>query len=1315
MMDLGLTQEEMAKLSEAKKESDDLINLENIAINAVKGLYRDDEGRFTINGDPDMKMARNLLYGKQYHDAKARIMKSIEQFLILQKWRMINDANQLHRRNEAIIFGILILVTITIGFSIYVFFMMKRRIISPLAALEGIAQAIKEGDYSQHINLASNDEIGALAVVFNSMSHSIKEHISRLHATIESTTDGILVVDLHQKIASYNTRFLEIWHLDRRLAETGDDEILLEVCIKQLKKPEAFLDRVRYLYTNLQEEDFDTLFLTNGRIIERYSRPQRLGDQIIGRVWSFRDVTERYQAKEELKKAKESAELLYKMMPNAVFTVDKEKRVTSWNDQAARITGYSSEEMLGRKCNEFASGPYTCSKDCRLLSPDVVKPIFDQECTIKTKDGRIRSIKKNIDELFDIHGAIVGGIECFEDITERREMEIALAKSKKQLLEAAKISNLGYFELDLRAMTFALDNLLWDQLDTSIEQEGGETITADQYLERFCHPDDRTTLERHIQRSLSTREIMDDEMEYRVKLKDGSIRYFYVRYRVELDETGTSRKCYGFHHDITERRKAEMELLSAKESAEVAARTKSDFLANMSHEIRTPMNAIIGMSHLALKTDLSPKQRDYISKIDQSSKALLNIINDILDFSKIEADKLEIESIPFFLDDVLENLSNLISAKTQERGPELVFDIDLDFPSGLVGDPLRLGQILLNLCSNAVKFTDEGEIVVSVRIADQDETGLLARFSVRDTGIGLSPTQQEKLFQCFSQADTSTTRKYGGTGLGLAICKKLSELMGGEIGVTSMLGKGSTFWFTVRLGLHEQNKITGKDYALRAAHLKGERILIVDDNENSLQILKAMAESFGFNVTTATSAYQALEIIEEAALNEPFPLVLMDWKMPGMDGIEATRRIKADPNLKKMTTVIMITAYGREELMRQAADAGIENLLVKPVNQEVLFNTIMEAFGYEVMHRAVWERDEIVLPKNFDAIRGANILLVEDNVLNQQVATEILRDEGLLVSVAENGGQAVEAVTLSGGTAYDIVLMDLQMPVMDGYEATRRLRKDHRFDGLPIIAMTADAMNGVKEKVLDIGMNDYVTKPINPASLFAVLMKWIKPGTRALPEDYVRRQPGDRQEKEVLPALPGIDVQNGVLRVGGSKRRYKKLLAKFVENQGDAGDRILQALKAGAKEEAVRLAHTLKGVSGNIGAMTLHEHARSVEVALKADDDVGWTEELAKMTETLRRTCQTLQPFLVEQRRQSGPNNVEIDPEALVPLLKKLSQCLLESDTEAQSVLEEIQPMIRGTSMEIPFNKITGHVEAYAFEEALGELKHAAREFDMPL
>ena len=565
---------------------------------------------------------------------------------------------------------------------------------------------------------------------------------------------------------------------------------------------------------------------------------------------------------------------------------------------------------------------------------------------------------------------------------------------------------------------------------------------------------------------------------------------------------GTAGGTIGTFVDITDRQRAEQELRRAKELAEESTALKSNFLANMSHEIRTPMNAIIGMSHLALKSGLSPRQHDYVSKIQQAGQHLLGVINDILDFSKIEAGKLVVERQPFLLDRMLESVSDVVGYKAGAKGLELVCDVASDVPPNLVGDALRLGQILINYANNAIKFTESGEISIAVRLLEEMGNQVRLRFEVRDTGIGLTDEQMARLFQSFQQADTSTTRRYGGTGLGLAICKSLAELMGGEVGVESRFGKGSTFWVSVPLERGAPARVL-----LPPPDLRGTRVLVVDDNHTAATVLSDMLQAMGFVVEQAHSGLEALDRLRESmAQHQPFGLLLLDWHMPGMDGVELAGHIRS-LGMPKVPQMLMVTAYGREDVMRAARAQGIETVLIKPVNASLLFDTLMqplEASGSE-RRRAVTPApaaDELPLD-----IRGASVLLVEDNELNQMVAMELLLDAGFAVDVAENGQIAIDHIERKH---YDAVLMDMQMPVMDGEAATRLLRGNPRYAQLPIIAMTANAMEADRQRCFAAGMNDHVAKPIEPAALWAALARWIRPERgwvpRYHPRAAVRRQ-----------------------------------------------------------------------------------------------------------------------------------------------------------------------------------------------------------------
>ncbi|EOK5724349.1 response regulator [Vibrio vulnificus] len=645
--------------------------------------------------------------------------------------------------------------------------------------------------------------------------------------------------------------------------------------------------------------------------------------------------------------------------------------------------------------------------------------------------------------------------------------------------------------------------------------------------------------------------------------------------------------------DLTERKQMESELRDAKDTADAMSRAKGDFLANMSHEIRTPMNAILGMAHLALNTELDPSQRKYLTRINESAKNLLGIINDILDFSKIEAGKLSVESIDFSLDEVFENLTNVISFKAQEKGIEFLLDIDPRVPVGLVGDPLRLGQVLVNLCGNAVKFTEKGEILVSVMPESQSSDDVTLRFSVKDTGIGIDKEKIADLFNAFSQADTSITREFGGTGLGLSISKQLVELMGGQLSVSSAVGMGSTFTFTIHCGLQEAKM---RDIAKPISGLAGKRALIVDDNDSARNILMTLLSAMQFDAKAVSNGFEALDELRQST----FDMVFVDWNMPGMNGLELLQTAHQERLLAE-TKNFLVTAYGREISMDENSSKLVDSLIVKPVNPSNLLDAIMDSYGIEHVTRssttATFEKPV------FD---GQTLLLVEDNEVNQEVAIGLLNGTNLNIITADNGKLAIEALEHH---PIDLVLMDMQMPVMDGITATKAIRERAEWATLPIVAMTANAMQSDVERCHEAGMNDHVAKPINVHNLYQVLSQYLSASNVANAASHTSSscstsgsqsnpdRPASTDEDD-LPTLSGINIKEAIFNTGGNKESYLSILSRFLEMQLEELPMFKEVVEKEDWDMAARMAHTLKGAAANLGVTPLAQLAVKMEKSI---------------------------------------------------------------------------------------------------------------------
>lgn len=1044
------------------------------------------------------------------------------------------------------------------------------------------------------------------------------------------------------------------------------------------------------------------------------------------------------------------------------FLKDHEGRFVAFNEYYHRTFGSMSDNLIGKTGSELVPADQAeraLREDQEVIRRGVAR---SAELWVTCSDGRKALFSTTKSPIRNASGEIIGLLGEGYDITGRRLEQEAMMR-EKSLLRAVidAIPDLVFFK-DANCRYLGCNQSMENLLGICEEDIIGKTDA------------DLLPPELAASRSLSDQNAMRQGGrvvgEELISTPGGTFVYESVKTPYFAPD-GKTIGIVCVSRDITTRKEVEKATKAAQMAADESNRAKSEFLANMSHEIRTPMNAIIGLAYLVLKTDLSPKQQDYVGKIHNAGKALLGIVNDILDFSKIEANQMQMEEINFNLDDIFENLSSMLGQKSVEKGLELIFDIDSDVPHSLVGDPLRLGQVLNNLVSNSIKFTESGEIKVSCRLLEKNKAAVKLAFVVSDTGIGMTPEQQKVIFKAFGQADASTTRQYGGTGLGLVITKRLLQMMDGNIEVRSEYKRGTviTCATTFKIPPEAPDALEQMDLYGGDGLPDNAGVLVVDDNKTTCDSLESLLRNISMRPKSVNNTEAAFAELVNARRREPgqeYRAVIIDVGMDGMSGLEFISQIRNNENIAFQPAIILSLGAGMEDLQSKARQDGANAFLPKPFTRRQLFDALCLSFrgqSWSAQRRNKFEKAQVT-GKVKPAFSGEDILLVEDNLINQQVATELIQELNLAVTVCNNGQEALEMLADSGN-AFKLVLMDLQMPVMDGYKATVIIRSQERFKNIPIIAMTAHAMAEEREHCLALGMNDHIAKPIEVEKLYAALRKWIpedKPAPKrdaddnttqdySGPEDFTEAYPQTRARDnapgtelkmgpDMRPAerpaarpserwaahraadaakphsqsrlgnLSGFDITGALARLGGNEGLFQRLLCQFKKHHSQAGKELRQALDDGRREEARRIAHTIKGLAGNIGSNNLFQTAETLEKECarynSADKNAlpgaSLEEALVDFATELDMCLQRITASSIceaDEAEQAAARTQGKTPEQLKPLLDKLTVLINENDAEAAFLLESLRNDLSTPAPE-EYKAVRTALEIFDFDKA---------------
>ena len=1151
---------------------------------------------------------------------------------------------------------------------------------------------------------------------------AIEQH-TRLAAIIDSANDGIVGKTLDGVVTSWNRAAEGIFGYSAEEA-IGRPLVGLVIPPERWDEEARLLERVR---DGVPTAHFETVRRhKDGRALQVSVTVSPIWDElgkVVGASKTVRDISARKQAEARIlelnatleRQVAERTREIVRMSAwqsavlnnagYAIIAVDERWVISIFNPAAEALLGYRADEVIGHTPEMFHD-PEELAARVEEVKQDLGRDVMlgrdllsadagggddgSREWTYIRKDGRRVPVLLKVSMLKDQYGEVFGSIGIAIDLTERKRAVEELRQANAELraaeetLRDSEIRFRGAFNAAPQGMALVSMKGKFQQVNAALCTMLGYSEEELLFLnfQRVTHPEDVSKGEA-LMRDLVENRADSYQIEKRYIHKNGRVIWALLSVSVVRTVSGEPVQMVSQILDITEKHLAEAVLIEARHHAEAADRAKSEFLANMSHEIRTPMNAILGLSHILGRTDLTYEQQDYTAKIETAGRSLLGILNDILDYSKIEANRLDLETIDFLLSSVFEDLAVIMSVNGRDQGLELTITADKTIPRNLRGDPSRLQQVLINLTGNAMKFTKSGTVAVKAELLERHRDQVVVKFSVRDSGIGMAPETVNLLFQPFSQADATTTRRFGGTGLGLAISKRLVELMGGTIGVESKLGEGSSFWFSIPF-------IESRQSAAGAPLPRTLRLLIVDDSAEARESLLEAVETLGWSGEAVGSGAEAIERMGGTG-DETFDLVLIDWRMPGMDGLETARHLKSAPISSAAPVVVMVAGLGREDWQTEPNARYANAVLVKPVTESALASAVAQATGTA-------GQNDRKGAKTGPRLAGLRILVVEDNSLNQEVARKILQNEGALVEVLGDGRHAVDHISVAR-EGIDIVLMDAQMPVMDGFEASTYVRETLKIDDLPILAVTAGVRASDKEKCLAAGMTDFVAKPLDVETLIVTILRYVTPRPGAAPFTPPPAPATAGQGPSIDDLAAALDLDGKRLRAisGGEDDGMLPMLRRLGASAHGFIASLKEELARKDRKAAARAVHTLRGSSANFGVTAMAALAGEIEEAIGAGRTA---KQLAGRIGKLQAEADKFSAALAKLASDETPpaaGGGEVDGGRL----EELMGLLREKNFAALDLFAELAPDLRSCFGEEPYRDLQAAIDGLAFDKAL--------------